>query len=74
MSIDLTGRDFLKELDFSKDELSYLLELSSELKAAHRSGAEVQRLRARASPSSSRSPRPAPGARSRWAPTSRVPM
>ena len=45
MSIDLTGRDFLKELDFSRDELSYLLELSRELKAAHRSGAEVQRLR-----------------------------
>ncbi len=45
MSIDLTGRDFLKELDFSKEELSYLLELSGELKAAHRAGTEVQRMR-----------------------------
>jgi len=47
MSIDLTGRDFLKELDFTKEELGYLLDLSAELKAAHRAGTETQRMKGR---------------------------
>jgi ornithine carbamoyltransferase len=33
MSIDLTSRDFLKEIDFTRDELSYLLDLAASLKA-----------------------------------------
>jgi ornithine carbamoyltransferase len=45
MSIDLTGRDFLKELDFTKAELAYLLGLAAQLKADRKAGAEVQRLR-----------------------------
>lgn len=44
MSIDLTGRDFLKELDFTGAELSGLLDLSARLKADRRAGAEVPRL------------------------------
>ncbi len=47
MSIDLQGRDFLKELDFSRDELAYLLGLSEELKDAKRSGTEVRRMAGR---------------------------
>ncbi|MFE4690530.1 ornithine carbamoyltransferase [Streptomyces sp. NPDC056749] len=45
MAIDLTGRHFLKELDFTAEEFRGLLTLSAELKAAKRAGAEVQRLR-----------------------------
>ncbi|MET8676872.1 ornithine carbamoyltransferase [Streptomyces sp. NPDC004647] len=47
MAIDLTGRHFLKELDFSAEEFRHLLELAAELKAVKRSGAEVRRLRGR---------------------------
>ncbi|WLQ63539.1 ornithine carbamoyltransferase [Streptomyces glycanivorans] len=45
MAIDLTGRHFLKELDFTAEEFRGLLALSAELKAAKKAGAEVQRLR-----------------------------
>ena len=45
MTIDLKGRHFLKEVDFSKEELQYLLDLAAELKAARRAGTEQQRLR-----------------------------
>ena len=44
MGTDLTGRDFLKELDFSREELAHLLELSAELKAAKRDGTERHRM------------------------------
>lgn len=44
MTHDLKGRSFLKELDFTPDELRYLLDLSGSLKAAKRSGSEQQRL------------------------------
>jgi ornithine carbamoyltransferase len=44
MSIDLRGRSFVKLADFSREEIQYLLDLSSELKAAKREGREVQRL------------------------------
>lgn len=44
MTIDLRGRDFLKELDFSKAELTYLLELAGRLKADRRAGREVPTL------------------------------
>src|SRR3974377_1140 len=41
----LVGRSFLKELDFSADELGRLIELAAELKAASKAGREEQRLR-----------------------------
>lgn len=44
MTIDLTGRSFLKELDFTPDEWRALLDLAAELKAAKREGREEQRL------------------------------
>jgi ornithine carbamoyltransferase len=44
MSINLSGRNFLKLTDFSKNELRYLLDLSKELKAAKKEGKEVQKL------------------------------
>ncbi|MEU3128897.1 ornithine carbamoyltransferase [[Kitasatospora] papulosa] len=47
MAIDLTGRHFLKELDFTAEEFRSLVALSAELKAAKKAGAEVQRLRGR---------------------------
>ena len=40
----LAGRDFLKESDFTADELDHLLRLAAELKIAKRSGAEIPRL------------------------------
>ena len=33
MSFNLRNRNFLKELDFSKEEILYLLKLSADLKA-----------------------------------------
>ncbi|MFH9136596.1 ornithine carbamoyltransferase [Streptomyces sp. NPDC017524] len=45
MAIDLTGRHFLKELDFTSEEFLGLVSLAAELKAAKKDGAEVQRLR-----------------------------
>lgn len=47
MAIDLAGRHFLKELDFTAEEFLGLVELAAELKAAKKEGAEVQRLRGR---------------------------
>lgn len=44
MAIDLTGRTFVKELDYTAEELHHLLALAAELKAAKRAGAERQRL------------------------------
>ncbi len=45
MATDLTGRHFLKELDFTSEEFLGLVELAAELKANKRAGVEVQRLR-----------------------------
>ncbi|MGP3635393.1 ornithine carbamoyltransferase [Streptomyces sp. 24-1644] len=45
MATDLTGRHFLKELDFTAEEFRGLIGLAAELKAAKKAGAEVQRLR-----------------------------
>ncbi|ALU96748.1 ornithine carbamoyltransferase [Streptomyces globisporus C-1027] len=47
MAIDLTGRHFLKELDFTSEEFLGLVALAAELKAAKKAGVEVQRLRGR---------------------------
>ncbi|CAM5386882.1 ornithine carbamoyltransferase OS=Streptomyces alboniger OX=132473 GN=argF PE=3 SV=1 [Streptomyces alboniger] len=44
MATHLTGRHFLKELDFTADEFRGLLALAAELKAAKRAGTEVRRL------------------------------
>ncbi|MFJ3533625.1 ornithine carbamoyltransferase [Streptomyces sp. NPDC090132] len=47
MAIDLAGRHFVKELDFTAEEFRGLIDLAAELKAAKKSGTEVQRLRGR---------------------------
>lgn len=47
MAIDLHDRDFLKEVDFTADELQHLLDLARDLKQEKRSRSEVQRLRGR---------------------------
>ena len=41
---ELTGRDFLKEVDFTPEEWMHLIDLSGELKAARREGREERRL------------------------------
>ena len=38
MAIDLAGRHFLKELDFTAEEFRGLVELAAELKAAKKAG------------------------------------
>jgi ornithine carbamoyltransferase len=43
--IDLHGRNFLKELDYTSDEIRYLLDLAASLKAAKKDGTETQHLR-----------------------------
>jgi ornithine carbamoyltransferase len=42
--IDLRGKHFLKLADFSPEEITYLLDLSAELKAAKKEGREEQKL------------------------------
>ena len=44
MSFNLHGRSFLKELDFTPEELRFLLDLSADLKAAKYGGYERRRL------------------------------
>ncbi len=44
MAVDLRHRSFLKELDFTPDELRFLLDLALELKEDRRAGRERQRL------------------------------
>ena len=44
MTFDLKNRNFLKLLDFTTEEIHYLLDLSSELKAAKYAATEQQRL------------------------------
>jgi len=43
-TLDLRGRNFMKLADFTPAELTYLLDLSAELKAAKRDGTEEQKL------------------------------
>ncbi|TAK68995.1 MAG: ornithine carbamoyltransferase [Actinomycetota bacterium] len=47
MTVDLRGRDFVKELDHTRDELAYLVGLAARLKAERRAGTESQRLTGR---------------------------
>jgi ornithine carbamoyltransferase len=42
--IDLRGRDFMKLADYSPEEITYLIGLAAELKAAKREGREEQKL------------------------------
>jgi ornithine carbamoyltransferase len=44
MTSELKNRNFLKLLDFTAEEIRYLLDLSSELKTAKYAGTEQQRL------------------------------
>jgi ornithine carbamoyltransferase len=45
MAFNLRNRSFVKELDFTSEELKFLLKLSADLKAAKYGGYEQQRLR-----------------------------
>ena len=45
MAFNLKNRSFLKLLDFTPEEITYLLKLSAELKSAKRAGTEQQRLK-----------------------------
>jgi ornithine carbamoyltransferase len=45
MAFNLTGRSFVKELDFTPEEFGFLLKLSADLKAAKYAGIEQQRLK-----------------------------
>ena len=45
MSVDLKGRNFLKIMDFTKEELTYLLDLAADLKAKKKSGISVDTLK-----------------------------
>jgi ornithine carbamoyltransferase len=45
MTFELKNRNFLKLLDFTTEEIRYLIDLSSELKAAKYAGTEQQRLK-----------------------------
>lgn len=45
MAVDLRNRNFLKELDFTKQEFEHLLKLSADLKAAKYGGNEQPRLK-----------------------------
>ena len=47
MALNLHGRDFLKEVDFTTAELQFLLDLSHDLKRAKANGTERQRMRGR---------------------------
>jgi ornithine carbamoyltransferase len=44
MTVDLRGRSFLKEMDFTKEEFTYLIDLAATLRVDKRAGTEVQRL------------------------------
>ena len=43
-TVDLSGRHLMKLADYSPEEITYLLDLAAELKAAKRGGYEERRL------------------------------
>ncbi|MFF9819094.1 ornithine carbamoyltransferase [Streptomyces sp. NPDC014006] len=47
MTVDLRGRSYLSELDFTPEEIHHLLDLAADLKAARRAGTERPRLTGR---------------------------
>ena len=67
MGVNLSGRNFLKLLDFTPEEIRYLLELSADLKAKKHAHDRTATSRARTSSCSSRRPPRAPAAPLRWA-------
>lgn len=64
--MNLKGRDFLKLLDYSGEEITYLIDLAAELKAKKRPGRRTGSARARAWRSYLKRPLPARAALSRW--------
>jgi ornithine carbamoyltransferase len=44
VTTDLRGRSFLKEVDFTREEFTFLIDLAAHLREEKRSGTEVQRL------------------------------
>ena len=44
MSANLKNRNFLKLLDYSPEEITYLLELAADLKRTKKEGREVQKM------------------------------
>ncbi len=44
MTVDLRGRSFLKEMDFTREEFTYLIDRAAALREDKRAGTEVQRL------------------------------
>jgi ornithine carbamoyltransferase len=44
MPVDLRGRSLLKEVDFTKEEFTYLVDLGAQLRQEKRSGSEARRL------------------------------
>ena len=64
--MDFKGKDFLKLLDFTPDEITALLDLAAELKAKKRPASRTSSATARAWRSSLKRPAPAPAAPSRW--------
>ena len=47
MGVDLRGRSFLKEMDFTKEEFTFLIDLAATLRRDKRAGTEVKRLSGR---------------------------
>ncbi|MEU2631032.1 ornithine carbamoyltransferase subunit F, partial [Kitasatospora sp. NPDC007106] len=47
MTVNLNGRHYLTDFDFTAAEIHHLLDLAAELKAAKRAGTEVPRLTGR---------------------------
>ena len=68
MPTSLSGRDFLRLLDFTTEEIEYLLKLSREFKNLKLTGTPHRYLEARTSSCCSRRRPPARAARSRSAP------
>ena len=49
MAVNLKGRDFLKLLDFSEEEITYFLDLAADLKDKKKKGIPTGSARARTS-------------------------
>ncbi len=47
VAVDFRGRSFLKEVDFTKEEFTYLVDLAAALRRDKRAGTEVQKLSGR---------------------------
>ena len=64
--MSLKGKDFLKLLDYTPDEITELLDLAADLKAKKKAGIVHRLKRGRILPSSLRRPVPAPAAHLKW--------